>query len=82
MPKTDPYEAEVQSAFERGAPKSVATRAELAKFAAQKTSHCGGRSTRPRARDCTRLAASSTSIEHFQTERGARRKPPNAEARP
>jgi predicted DNA binding CopG/RHH family protein len=32
MPKTDAYEAEVLSAFERGALKSVATRAELARF--------------------------------------------------
>lgn len=32
MPKTDAYEAEVLSAFERGTLKSVATRAELAKF--------------------------------------------------
>ena len=32
MPKTDSYEAELLSAFERGALKSVATRAELAKF--------------------------------------------------
>jgi predicted DNA binding CopG/RHH family protein len=32
MPKTDVYEAEVLSAYERGTLKSVATRAELAKF--------------------------------------------------
>lgn len=32
MPGTDAYEAELLSAFERGALKSVATRAELAKF--------------------------------------------------
>lgn len=32
MPRTDAYEAELLSAFERGALKSVATRAELAKF--------------------------------------------------
>lgn len=32
MPKTDAYETELLSAFERGALKSVATRAELAKF--------------------------------------------------
>lgn len=32
MPRNDPYEAEVVSAFERGTLKSVATRAELAKF--------------------------------------------------
>jgi predicted DNA binding CopG/RHH family protein len=32
MPKTDAYETEVLSAFERGTLKSVATRAELAKF--------------------------------------------------
>jgi len=32
MSKTDAYEAEVLSAYERGTLKSVATRAELAKF--------------------------------------------------
>lgn len=32
MPRTDAYEAELLSAFESGALKSVATRAELAKF--------------------------------------------------
>ena len=32
MTKTDAYEAEVLSVFERGSLKSVATRAELAKF--------------------------------------------------
>lgn len=34
MPKIDAYEAEVLSAFEKGALKSVATKAELAKFKA------------------------------------------------
>jgi predicted DNA binding CopG/RHH family protein len=34
MPKADTYEAEVISAFARGTLKSVATRAELAKFKA------------------------------------------------
>ena len=34
MPKTDAYEAEVLSAFERGSLKSVATKAELLKFKA------------------------------------------------
>jgi len=34
MPKTDAYETEVLSAYERGTLKSVATRAELAKFKA------------------------------------------------
>ena len=34
MPKTDAYEAELVSAFEKGALKSVATKAELSKFRA------------------------------------------------
>ena len=34
MPKTDAYEAEVLSAFEKGSLKSVATKAELSKFKA------------------------------------------------
>ena len=34
MPKIDAYEAEVLSAFEKGTLKSVATKAELAKFKA------------------------------------------------
>ncbi len=34
MPKTDAYETEVLAAFDRGALKSVATKAELAKFRA------------------------------------------------
>jgi predicted DNA binding CopG/RHH family protein len=34
MPKTDAYEAEVLAAFDKGALKSVATKAELAKFKA------------------------------------------------
>ena len=34
MPKIDKYENEVLSAFERGKLKSVATKAELAKFKA------------------------------------------------
>ena len=34
MPKTDAYETELLSAFEGGALKSVATKAELAKFKA------------------------------------------------
>jgi predicted DNA binding CopG/RHH family protein len=34
MPKIDEYETEVLSAFEKGSLKSVATRAELAKFKA------------------------------------------------
>jgi len=34
MPKTDPSEADVVSAFEKGALKSVATKAELARFKA------------------------------------------------
>lgn len=34
MPKIDPYEAELLTAFEKGALKSVATKAELAKFKA------------------------------------------------
>lgn len=32
MPKTDAYEAELLAAFDKGALKSVATKAELAKF--------------------------------------------------
>ena len=32
MTKTDAYEAQVMASFERGALKSVATQAELAKF--------------------------------------------------
>lgn len=32
MPKTDPYESELLAAFEKGALKSVATKAELSKF--------------------------------------------------
>ena len=34
MPKTDAYEAEVLSAFEKGSLRSVATKAELSKFKA------------------------------------------------
>jgi len=34
MPKTDPYEAELVSAFEKGTLKSVATKAELSKLRA------------------------------------------------
>ena len=34
MPKTDAYEAELLSAFDKGALKSVATKAELSKFKA------------------------------------------------
>ena len=34
MPKTDAYETEVLSAFEKGSLKSVATKAELSKFKA------------------------------------------------
>ncbi|MGI9218826.1 MAG: CopG family antitoxin [Hydrogenophaga sp.] len=34
MPKTDAYEAELLAAFDKGALKSVATKAELAKFKA------------------------------------------------
>lgn len=34
MPKTDVYEAELLAAFDKGALKSVATKAELAKFKA------------------------------------------------
>lgn len=34
MPKIDPYELEVLAAFDRGQLKSVATKAELAKFKA------------------------------------------------
>ena len=34
MPKTDAYEIEILSAFEKGKLKSVATKAELAKFKA------------------------------------------------
>ena len=34
MPKTDAYELEILSAFEKGQLKSVATKAELAKFKA------------------------------------------------
>lgn len=34
MPKTDRYESELLSAFEKGALKSVATKAELSKFRA------------------------------------------------
>jgi predicted DNA binding CopG/RHH family protein/uncharacterized DUF497 family protein len=34
MPKTDPYEREVIAAFDRGSLKSVATKAELARFKA------------------------------------------------
>ena len=34
MPKTDPYESELISAFEKGALRSVATKAELSKFRA------------------------------------------------
>ena len=34
MPKTDPYESELLAAFERGALKSVATKAELSKLKA------------------------------------------------
>lgn len=34
MPKTDPYESELLAAFEKGALKSVATKAELSKFKA------------------------------------------------
>ncbi|MBK6865496.1 MAG: hypothetical protein IPG91_19275 [Ideonella sp.] len=34
MPKTDPYEAELVSAFEKGTLKSVATKAELTKLRA------------------------------------------------
>jgi len=34
MPKTDPYESELVSAFEKGTLKSVATKAELSKFRA------------------------------------------------
>jgi predicted DNA binding CopG/RHH family protein len=34
MPKADRYESEVLAAFEKGALKSIATRAELAKFKA------------------------------------------------
>jgi len=34
MPRTDPYESELLAAFEKGALKSVATKAELSKFKA------------------------------------------------
>ncbi len=34
MPKTDPYETELVSAFEKGTLKSVATKAELSRFRA------------------------------------------------
>lgn len=34
MPRTDPYEAELVAAFEKGSLKSVATKAELSKFRA------------------------------------------------
>lgn len=34
MPKTDPYEAELLAAFERGTLKSIATKSELSKFKA------------------------------------------------
>ena len=34
MPKTDAYEAQLLAAFDKGALKSVATKAELAKFKA------------------------------------------------
>lgn len=34
MPKTDPYETEVLTAFEKGMLKSIATKSELAKFKA------------------------------------------------
>lgn len=34
MPKTDAYETELLAAFDKGALKSVATKAELAKFKA------------------------------------------------
>lgn len=34
MPKTDPYESELITAFEKGTLKSVATKAELSKFRA------------------------------------------------
>ncbi|MGE3348756.1 MAG: hypothetical protein AB7I35_15120 [Ramlibacter sp.] len=34
MPKTDPYEAELLTAFEKGALKSVATKSELSRFKA------------------------------------------------
>jgi hypothetical protein len=34
MPKTDAYEAELLAAFDKGALKSVATKAELAKLKA------------------------------------------------
>jgi len=34
MPKTDPYEAELVSAFEKGALKSIATRSELSRLKA------------------------------------------------
>jgi hypothetical protein len=37
MPKTDAYELEILSAFEEGRLKSVATKAELAKFKATAT---------------------------------------------
>jgi hypothetical protein len=41
MPKTDAYEADLLAAFDAGALKSVATKAELAKFKAAGTRHCG-----------------------------------------
>ena len=34
MPKIDAYEREILNAFEKGTPKSVATKAELSKFRA------------------------------------------------
>jgi hypothetical protein len=34
MPKTDPYEAELLAAFEKGTLRSVATKSELSKFKA------------------------------------------------
>lgn len=34
MPKTDPYESELLAAFEKGAFKSIASKAELSKFKA------------------------------------------------
>ncbi len=34
MPKTDPYESELLTAFEKGTLKSVATKSELARFKA------------------------------------------------
>ncbi len=63
MPKTDAYEADLLAAFDKGALKSVATKAELSRFKA------AARATAPSASD------TGPGAPHRRRTAGIRRRP-------